>query len=56
MENGISRTLHQHHVDILQERWLLWKVGFFGLGVDKRYPAGMCFLDGWTWHMIVFPS
>ena len=21
------------------------------LDVDKGYPMGMCFLDGWTWYM-----
>ena len=27
------------------------KDGFFGLDIDKRYLVGMCFLDGWTWHI-----
>jgi len=45
MENEISRLLHQCCVSMLQERWPLWKAGFFGLDVNKGCPAEMCFPD-----------
>ena len=55
MENRISRGLHYHYIDVLQEKWLLWKIGLYNRYWEDSITTEIYFLDRWTRHMTVPP-
>jgi len=51
MEDGIFRLLHHYHEYVLQEGWLLQKMGLFHRCWESSITAEIYLLNRWTWYM-----
>ena len=53
MEDRILGQLYYYHIDMLQERWLLWKADLYSKYWESSITMGMYLLDRQTWHMTI---